>query len=60
MNLEEQIRSCKKEMLVTPEEKHIQETIKKSIDTFMDLYKTPFKTDLIINISYRCCCIIIG
>lgn len=23
---------------------------KKSIDTFMDLYKTPFKTDLIINI----------
>ena len=34
MNLEEQIRNCKKEMLVTPEEKHIQETIKKSIDTF--------------------------
>ena len=34
MKLEEQIRNCKKEMIVTPKEKHIQETIKKSIDTF--------------------------
>ena len=28
MNLEEQIRNCKKEMYVAPKEKHIQETIK--------------------------------
>ena len=34
MNLEEQIRNCKKEMNVAPKEKHIQETIKKSIDMF--------------------------
>lgn len=34
MKLEEQIRNCKKVMFVTPEEKHIQETIEKSIVTF--------------------------
>lgn len=34
MKLEEQIRNCKRELQVIPKEKHIQETIKKSIDTF--------------------------